>query len=502
MAKKKTAATQPKPGTFRIRMYCQGLGDCFLLTFPRKSGPRKEFHILIDCGVIVGQPGGPAKIKQVVDHLAQDTKGHIDVLAVTHEHWDHISGFFDAQEQFEGIQFDQVWLSWMENPEEPMAVTLQKERDAKKQKLAIALDREQTKSALNGNQFETKEAATQLVGLAAFFGLEQGTAVKSLSLDGEEQDRGKTGAALNFVKQRTKDLWYLEPGSEPFTMPGLDGIEFFVLGPPRDETAIKKDKPTKKGDEVFHDDDKPKRRGLEALAALDLPDETDPDSGKGLPFLMKYGVSLDHALIDPFYRQMYDDGTDVPHAAEWRRIDDLWMFAASEFALQLDADTNNTSLVLAIKLPSDKVLLFPGDAQVGNWESWHSREYQWGKEKVSAEHLLGKTIVYKVGHHGSHNATLRDKGLMMMGDTELTAFLPVDEDVAHNKKHWDEMPFVPMLRELKSRTKGRILRPDHDVKHSVTDPDDKSVVTWEYSAEKVDGMKNRSLYLDYFVPLK
>lgn len=485
-------------GKLRIRMYCQGLGDCFLLTFPRKSGPRKECHILIDCGVIVGQPDGPGKIKQVASHLAKTTGGRIDVLIVTHEHWDHISGFFDAEKEFEGVRFDQVWLSWMENPDEPLAVTLQRERDAKKRKLAMALDREQTSLALGGHGMEAN-AARRMVGLAGFFGLEPGQAMRSL--DGDGQDRGKTGAALSFVQSRTDDLWYLEPGADPFTIPGLDGIEVFVLGPPRDVQAIKKDKPTKKGDEVFHGVENAGGQNL-AMAALDMPGDPDETSNPRLPFAAKHGVSLDYALEDPFYRQMYDDGSGTPHQSDWRRIDDLWMFSASEFALQLDADTNNTSLVLAIRLPSDKVLLFPGDAQVGNWESWHSREYHWDKKTVSAEFLLQNTIVYKVGHHGSHNATLRDRGLLMMDNPDLTALLPVDEDVAHNKKHWDEMPFIPMLKELKKRTKGRILRPDHDIKHRETDPADKSLVTWTFSKETVQGMKNRSLYLDYFVPLK
>jgi hypothetical protein len=45
---------------------------------------------------------------------------------------------------------------------------------------------------------------------------------------------------------------------------------------------------------------------------------------------------------------------------------------AGRLALQLDSDTNNTSLVLAFELgKSGRVLLFPGDAQVGNWLSWH-----------------------------------------------------------------------------------------------------------------------------------
>lgn len=490
MAKK--ASSKP---TMRIRMYCQGLGDCFLLTIPRHGTARKDYHILIDCGVIVGQPQGPDKINQVVTHLAKTTNGHIDVLAVTHEHWDHISGFHDAQKAFQDkIKVDQVWLSWMESDEEPMAVKLQQERDAKKRKLAIALDRPQTSLALGLKS----KSAERLVGLAGFFGLEPGTAVQSLGLDGDEQDRGKTGAAMSFVKELTSDLWYLEPGSDPFTIDGLKGLEFFVLGPPRNEASIKKDKPTKKGDEVFRDDSS---HGLDALSALDMPGDPDESSRRSLPFEAKYGVAFDQALNDPFFRKMYDDGTGADHPSDWRRIDNLWMLSAGEFALQLDSDTNNTSLVLAIRLPSDKVLLFPGDAQVGNWESWHSRNYRWGNQDVTAQHLLQQTVVYKVGHHGSHNATLRDKGLMMMDDPELTALLPVDEDVAHNKKHWDEMPFLPMLEELKTRTQGRILRPDHDLKHKATDPDDKSQITWQHSPEKVNGLPNRSLYLDYFVPL-
>src|SRR5262245_46716677 len=34
----------------RVRMYRQGLGDCFLITFPREK--REPVHILIDCGAL------------------------------------------------------------------------------------------------------------------------------------------------------------------------------------------------------------------------------------------------------------------------------------------------------------------------------------------------------------------------------------------------------------------------------------------------------------------
>ena len=51
---------------------------------------------------------------------------------------------------------------------------------------------------------------------------------------------------------------------------------------------------------------------------------------------------------------------------------------ASDLALQLDSVTNNTSLVLAIERIADgKVLLFPADAQEGNWLSWHDEKMKW-----------------------------------------------------------------------------------------------------------------------------
>ena len=54
-------------------------------------------------------------------------------------------------------------------------------------------------------------------------------------------------------------------------------------------------------------------------------------------------------------------------------MDTDWLNGASGLAIQLDKFTNNTSLVLAIERIADgKVLLFPGDAQEGNWLSWQN----------------------------------------------------------------------------------------------------------------------------------
>src|SRR4051794_40738705 len=40
-----------------VRMYRTGLGDCFLLAFPKAHGDRRDpFTMLIDCGVYKGTP--------------------------------------------------------------------------------------------------------------------------------------------------------------------------------------------------------------------------------------------------------------------------------------------------------------------------------------------------------------------------------------------------------------------------------------------------------------
>ena len=94
------------------------------------------------------------------------------------------------------------------------------------------------------------------------------------------------------------------------------------------------------------------------------------------------------------------------------------------------------AFALAFERISDgKVLLFPGDAQQGNWLSWHAPSMRWtipgsrGSRTVTAADLLARTVFYKVGHHASHNATARAKGLELMTSPELTAFIPVDRAV-------------------------------------------------------------------------
>src|SRR6476620_4661305 len=115
-SKKAKASKAPKKAAeqkyrIKVRMYRQGLGDCFLITIPRKNG--NPFYAVIDCGVILGTQNAGTIMTQVVEHIIETTGGHVDLLAATHEHWDHISGFGQAREIWTDkskLTVSEVWL--------------------------------------------------------------------------------------------------------------------------------------------------------------------------------------------------------------------------------------------------------------------------------------------------------------------------------------------------------------------------------------------------------
>jgi hypothetical protein len=83
----------------------------------------------------------------------------------------------------------------------------------------------------------------------------------------------------------------------------------------------------------------------------------------------------------------------------------------------------------------------------------------WTGDPTIATDLLRRTLFYKVGHHGSHNATPKQHGLELMTSPDLFAFIPTNERDAKKVK-WREMPFEPILDDLKKRTNARVIRAD------------------------------------------
>jgi hypothetical protein len=174
------------------------------------------------------------------------------------------------------------------------------------------------------------------------------------------------------------------------------------------------------------------------------------------PFGEIYTIPTDIARGLAFFRRHYwGPGDEAP---AWRSIDDAWLDSSSELALALDSATNNTSLVLAIELAGGNVLLFAADAQVGNWESWQDLRWTVDGKSVTGPDLLKRSIFYKVGHHGSHNATLKKDGLELMTNLHIAA-IPVDHEMAM-KKRWGRMPLPELVTALDTKTGGKVVRID------------------------------------------
>jgi Metallo-beta-lactamase superfamily len=406
-------------------MYRQGLGDCFLVSLPRSDGQRGPYHVMIDCGVILGTADPAEKMTAVVENIAAETKGEIDLLIATHEHWDHLSGFIQAKDTFDNkLKVHQVWLAWTEDPKDKLAAKLKEERGRALAALRLGLSRMQLAGDADG--------AAELGSILEFFGAAKGAS---------------TGDALKNVRSMARNLRYCLPTDAPVEPPGADA-RFYILGPPHDEKLLRKINPSARTKETCGlalDGFQMFLNGAATAFATE-------DSGR--PFDRQYEIPFPLAAEMEFFKQQY--WTSDNAGDSWRRIDTDWLAGSTDLALQLDSLTNNTSLVVAIELPNDDVLLFAADAQVGNWLSWQELSWTVNGKTVSGPQLLERAIFYKVGHHGSHNATLKEKGLEEMKRLRV-AMIPVDHAMAV-KKRWGKMPLDELVSALQER--ATVLRVD------------------------------------------
>lgn len=415
----------------RVRMYRPGLGDCFLLTFQPDTGD--EAHVLVDIGT-VGQGGG-APMEEIVQDLVAVTGGHLAAVVATHEHADHLSGFPRLAEA--GVTADEAWVAWTEDPADPLARQLQNYRGdlfTAAAQGAAALDAGPREGLLGVLRAGVRDLMA-FNGLVVAEGAPLPAAAKGDGL--KKTIDAMMRSALGLARGGPR---YLSPGDvvEPAFAPG---VRVHVLGPPRDEAAIRQ----------LGRHGSPDLYELAAVLGVALPDAP----GSAQPFDAGLGVPLDRAAALGGVAAAYE-------AEPWRRIDEATLGAGAELALQLDNATNNTSLVLAIEV-GDEVLLLPGDAQLGSWLSWPGVSFavqEGGKRRtVTGEDLLRRVTFYKVGHHASHNATARS-GLELMAGRGLTAFIPLDEGVAR-RREWP-MPARTLLAALEQKTRGRVLKSDRD----------------------------------------
>lgn len=476
MAKRPTA---PIPRRLTVRMYRDILGDCFLIRAPKGDG---TVAVLIDCGILQGTPAAAERAARIMTDVARETANHLDVLIVTHEHWDHVSGFGQAADVFAEITVGELWLAWTEDPRDEMARHL---GESRRRALAVVCRCHAAAVAMasrsSDGDAEPEEEPPRNHGLSellAFYGIDAGSGTAALGPSLAAAARATTATILDGLRAKAKSVRYFRPGVDPVPVAGLDDLRAFVLGPPRDESLLKRSDPRKGTGEVYQltGDGTDELFHLAALArSEDGPTSAEVDLalpfGKRLllptePDPSPTSRTREEIEARAAHREVYLRPED-----EWRRIEQDWLMAGEQLALKLDNDTNNTSLALAFEIGRGRdarVMLFPGDAQVGNWLSWG--DLKWTvtdaddrRREVGIEDLLARTVLYKVGHHGSDNATLRERGLELMTHRDLVAMLPVEETVARDPARRWNMPFPSLLARLEEKTGRRIVRADRGV---------------------------------------
>src|SRR5262249_40463582 len=90
------------------------------------------------------------RIKRIANDIKSATRktddpnadSRIDVLVITHEHWDHVSGFHkrQAQDVFQTIELGTLWMAWTEDLQIPLAQELHAGKKAALRPLAGAAD--------------------------------------------------------------------------------------------------------------------------------------------------------------------------------------------------------------------------------------------------------------------------------------------------------------------------------------------------------------------------
>jgi hypothetical protein len=262
----------------------------------------------------------------------------------------------------------------------------------------------------------------------------------------------------------------------------VKGLKVYTLGPPLDEALLLDLEP--KSNEEFHLASNGNSMALDG-DALGLAAAVSPDLADDLelkPFSQRYNI-LPRKILEANLpttnpssesKIRYLRETYAASCNEWRRIDADWLGSIEGMALRLNNEVNNTSLVLAFELPATgKVLLFTGDAQRGSWIGWSDLEWT-GEDgsMTSARDLLSRCVLYKVGHHGSHNATLKgteaddyaNLGWMARGAfaDDFVAMIPANTSWAIGKsKPWAH-PLPQIEAALMEKARGRVFRSDQD----------------------------------------
>lgn len=396
-------------------MYNCGFGDTYLLTFgydqPLEDG-RDERQMLIDFGsrrLPTGSPKGKG-LQPLAATIGEHANGRIDVVVVTHRHQDHLSAF-----GIEGIEAmvtpngkpSLVVRPWTEEP--GLLSTATKPTGAH----VAAADGTSARAgeARPGGPGAKSQEFLRSLEEARIFADKLATAVPTktrLQVAGrlELMAAGQLANedAVNMLADWSGDgrgsyVFYGSPSGIEEVVPG---VRVKVLGPPTIEQH--------KAILTMKDSD-PEEFWMLYAGLMD---------DRGLLDLLASAAratSSGHATTDGSSEGVNptepgDDATATEQSigpiGPIRWLTDKMTSQQFNSLLRIvrimDDVLNNTSVILLFEVDTvdgPSRMLFPGDAQIENWEY----ALMFADDKAKNLEALARIDLYKVGHHGSRNAT-------------------------------------------------------------------------------------------------
>jgi hypothetical protein len=374
-------------------MYQVGFGDCFLLTFeypsPLPDG-RSVRHMLIDFGS-TSRPPGWDSLATPARFIGVHTGGEIDVVVVSHRHRDHLSAFGSStlMNGFFAPGYPRLVVrSWTEDPNLGSDAT------------GPAPVGPKSKALLHTIAVAQRFSAALAARLAAAPPRSLAADVRQVA-DDQNSDPAAVRQLATWAAGRGRYLFYGAPsGIERF----IPGLRVKVLGPPTvDQHENVAKQRARDPDEfwMFY-------RGLVERLSPDELEAADRAEAVPDPALSESSDSGDGrlapALDAPAPPRTFGDPGPVRWLTDRMMRQQFGSFL--RIAHLLDDVLNNTSLILLFELDTATGpirLLFPGDAQIENWEY----ALKVVKRSAANRQLLRSVDLYKVGHHGSRNATPR-----------------------------------------------------------------------------------------------
>jgi beta-lactamase superfamily II metal-dependent hydrolase len=396
-----------------VRLFDVGLGDCIYCRIPdayrnpQGVNAKRDFHILIDCGSLSGSDYLKKAIATLKPMLPlENGKRRIDLLVVTHEHKDHMTGF--GLKIWDDFVFGSIWMNAAMDPNHPEA-----------------------KNAIKLHGFAaTAMARAVSLNLAMSPQLRELAAAMALNADAMKTLRERLPKSSK-IKPK-----YVHADSKPaeLALP-LDGATIRVIGPERDIDYYYLGDP---GDPKLR---KGLRNGLRS--ALGLIENGLPNAAEAVPAAADIKAPANLAPGD------------------FRQLRSRMMSTALAFA-DLDGKVcNNTSVVLLIEWKG-KRLLFVGDAEWdGGFKDGSKGNCAWNVMWNKRKSLLNRPLSFlKIGHHGSTNATpWQQPGVSTKGEPAaiLDAILPVTGKakaqavVSTFRGNYETIPRTDLLAEIGSR---------------------------------------------------